>query len=39
MTDSLDFRKKVLLTKEQENLTFLEVSKRFCVGSASVERW
>jgi len=39
MTYSLDFRKKVLLTKEQENLTLLEVSKRFCVGVASVERW
>jgi transposase len=39
MTYSVDFRKKVLLTKEQENLTFLEVSKQFRVGVASVERW
>ena len=39
MTYSLDLRKKVLLTKEQEDLTFLETSKRFCVGVASVVRW
>jgi transposase len=39
MTYSVDFRKKVLLTKEQEKLTFSEVSKRFCIGSASVEIW
>lgn len=39
MTYSVNLRKKVLLVKEQENLTFLEVSKRFCVGVASIERW
>lgn len=39
MTYSSDFRKKVLLIKEQENLTFSEVSKRFGVGQASVVRW
>ena len=39
MTYSVDFRKKILLVKEQEDLTFSEVSKRFCVGVASVVRW
>jgi transposase len=39
MTYSIDFRKKVLAIKEQENLTLLEVSKRFGVGQASVVRW
>lgn len=39
MSYSIDFRKKVLLTKEQEKMTFQEVSERFCVGVASVVRW
>ena len=39
MTYSIDFRKKVLAIKAQENLTLLEVSKRFGVGQASVVRW
>ena len=39
MTYSIDFRKKVLSIKEQENLTVLEISKRFGVGQASVVRW
>jgi transposase len=39
MTYSIDFRKKVLSIKKQENLTFSEVSKRFSVGPASVVRW
>ena len=39
MTDSIDFRKKVLSILEQENLSLLEVSKRFGVGQASVVRW
>jgi transposase len=39
MTYSIDFRKKVLSIKEQENLTLLEVSNRFGVGQASVVRW
>jgi transposase len=39
MTYSVDLRKQVLLVKEQENLTFSEVSNRFGVGVASVVRW
>ena len=39
MTYSIDFRKKVLAIKAQENLTLSEVSKRFGVGQASVVRW
>jgi transposase len=39
MTYSIDFRKKVLSIKEQENLSLSEVSKRFGVGQASVVRW
>jgi transposase len=39
MTYSIDFRKKVLSIKEQENLTLVEVSKRFGIGQASVMRW
>ncbi len=39
MTYSIDFRKKVLSIKEEENLTFAEVSKRFGVDQASVVRW
>ena len=39
MTYSVDLRKQVLLIKEQENLTFSEVSNRFGVGVASVPRW
>ncbi len=32
MTYLVDLRKKILLLKEQEDLTFRGVSKRFCVG-------
>lgn len=39
MTDSIDFRKKVLAIKAQENLTLSAGSKRFGVGQASVVRW
>ena len=39
MTYSIDFRKKVLSIKAQENLTWSEVSTRFGVGQASVVRW
>lgn len=39
MAYSIDFRRKVLSIKEQENLTFSEVSERFGVGQASVVRW
>jgi transposase len=38
MTYSVDFRKQVLSIKATENLTLLEVSKRFGVGQASVVR-
>lgn len=39
MTYSLDFRKKVLETKQKEDLSFVTVAKRFGVGVASVVRW
>ena len=39
MTDSMDFRKKVLSIKAQANLTGLAASKRFGVGQTSVVRW
>jgi transposase len=39
MTDSLDFRQKVLLTNPRDELSFAEVSERFGVGKASVLRW
>jgi transposase len=39
MTYSADLRKKVLLIKEQEKLSFEEVAERFGVGKASVFRW
>jgi transposase len=39
MTYSLDFRRKVLSTREAEGLTISEVAGRFCVGVASVVRW
>lgn len=39
MTYSLDFRRKVLIVKEKEKLTFAETAKRFDVGLASVVRW
>lgn len=39
MTYSIDFRKKVLSIKAQENLTLSAVSKRFGIGQASVARW
>lgn len=39
MAYSIDFRKQVLSLKEQEKLTFSEISKRFCVGIATVMRW
>lgn len=39
MTYSIDFRRQVLLIKEQEELTFREVAERFGVGTASVVRW
>ncbi len=39
MAYSIDFRKQVLSLKKQEKLTFSEISKRFCVGIATVMRW
>ena len=39
MTYSLDFRKKILLVRKRDKLTFEQVADRFCVGVASVVRW
>jgi len=39
MTYSLDFRRKVLAIKQEENLSFAEISQRFKIGIASVVRW
>ena len=39
MTYSVDFRRKVLSLKEQENLTNKEAAKRFGIGSANFSRW
>lgn len=39
LTHSLDFRMKVLLIKEKENLSFRKAAKRFDVGVASIMRW
>jgi transposase len=40
MTYSLDFRKKVLAIKEEENLSFEAVAQRFGIGSKNtVFRW
>lgn len=39
MTYSIDFRKKVLLIKEQENLSFSQIAKRFRVSVNSVFLW
>ncbi len=39
MTYSVDFRRKALAIKEQENLSFEEAAERFGVGKASLVRW
>ncbi len=39
MTYSIDFRRKALTIKEQGNLSFDELAKRFGVGKASLVRW
>ncbi|NJO16452.1 MAG: transposase [Thioploca sp.] len=39
MTYSIDFRKKVLSIKQQDQLTFSETAQRFGVGQATVVRW
>jgi len=39
MTYSLDFRKRLFAVKEEEELTFSEVSKRFHVPMRTLFRW
>lgn len=39
MTYSLDFRKKVLATKEKEGFSFEEAAKRFDISKAVLFRW
>ena len=39
MAYSIDFRKQVLLIKEEEKLSLEQVAKRFGIGVASVFRW
>ncbi len=39
MAYSLDFRKRILKVKEEENLTFQEVADRFKLGIRSLFRW
>ena len=39
MTYSIDFRRKVLETKDQESLSFETVAVRFNVSKSSVTRW
>jgi len=39
MTYSQDFRKKVLQVRTKENLSMVEVAKRFNVALTSVMRW
>ena len=39
MTYSIDFRRHILLVKEEEGLSFGETSIRFRVGKSSIVRW
>ena len=39
MTYSIDFRRKVLAIREQDQLSIAETARRFGVGSASITRW
>lgn len=39
MTYSIDFRKKVLKVKKDENLSFSEAAKRFSISKAAIFRW
>jgi transposase len=39
MTYSIDFRKKVLSIKQQDQLTYSETAQRFGVGQSTVVRW
>ncbi|WP_338078271.1 IS630 transposase-related protein [Arsenophonus endosymbiont of Bemisia tabaci] len=36
---SIDFRRKVIFTMEEEGLSIRETAKQFRIGSASVSRW
>ncbi|WP_202880412.1 IS630 transposase-related protein, partial [Arsenophonus endosymbiont of Bemisia tabaci] len=39
MSNSIDFRRKVIFTMEEEGLSIRETKKQFRIGSASVARW
>ncbi|WP_181994788.1 IS630 transposase-related protein [Arsenophonus endosymbiont of Bemisia tabaci] len=39
MSYSIDFRRKVIFTMEEEGLSIQETAKQFRIGSASVSRW
>ncbi|WP_238334463.1 IS630 transposase-related protein, partial [Arsenophonus endosymbiont of Bemisia tabaci] len=39
MSYSIDFRRKVIFTMEEEELSIRETAKQFRIGSASVSRW
>lgn len=39
MSYAIDFRKKVFLIKEKENLTFKETAKHFGIGTDTIVRW
>ncbi|WP_238334441.1 IS630 transposase-related protein, partial [Arsenophonus endosymbiont of Bemisia tabaci] len=39
MSYSIDFRRKVIFTMEEEGLSIRETAKQFRIGSASVSRW
>ena len=39
MTYSLDFRKKVLKTKQEESLSFTSVAAKFGISKAAIFRW
>ncbi|MGG2143050.1 IS630 transposase-related protein [Symbiopectobacterium sp. RP] len=39
MSYSIDFRRKVISTREEEGLSIRETAKQFRIGPASVSRW
>ncbi|CAA2930716.1 hypothetical protein ARSQ2_01852 [Arsenophonus endosymbiont of Bemisia tabaci Q2] len=39
MSYSIDFRRKVIFTMEEEGLNIRETAKQFWIGAASVSRW
>ncbi|MGG2143547.1 IS630 transposase-related protein [Symbiopectobacterium sp. RP] len=39
MNYSIDFRRKVISTREEEELSIRETAKQFRIGPASVSRW